>query len=271
MADEGVDPLHLHIRNFSCNPGAPNCYNIHNMKNTSEDNTDYSAICVKQCHGACCDPWWGIINYSVIKKNGPGGEKAFLNELVKGIRIREKRIVNAYVTRETPARHLFTRPQSYDIIVRDIREEANALRLDLILMFAFRCSFLSKDKTCLIHPTITDGPDIRPPQCDKLGTPGIKSGQEGYCRIISVAAGEEGPNAPSIDEAIETGNTTTRRYLSEGSPEMEDAAEKVLARLRAYYRDHPETGRKAMGIKKPGRNDPCHCGSGKKYKKCHGA
>ena len=23
--------------------------------------------------------------------------------------------------------------------------------------------------------------------------------------------------------------------------------------------------------KKPGRNDPCPCGSGKKYKKCHGA
>ena len=22
---------------------------------------------------------------------------------------------------------------------------------------------------------------------------------------------------------------------------------------------------------KIGRNDPCHCGSGKKYKKCHGA
>jgi uncharacterized protein len=21
----------------------------------------------------------------------------------------------------------------------------------------------------------------------------------------------------------------------------------------------------------PGRNDPCYCGSGKKYKKCHGA
>ena len=23
-----------------------------------------------------------------------------------------------------------------------------------------------------------------------------------------------------------------------------------------------------MTDKKPGRNDPCHCGSGKKYKKC---
>jgi uncharacterized protein len=21
----------------------------------------------------------------------------------------------------------------------------------------------------------------------------------------------------------------------------------------------------------PGRNDPCHCGSGRKFKKCHGA
>ena len=26
----------------------------------------------------------------------------------------------------------------------------------------------------------------------------------------------------------------------------------------------PETG------DRPGRNDPCYCGSGKKYKKCHG-
>jgi uncharacterized protein YecA (UPF0149 family) len=23
--------------------------------------------------------------------------------------------------------------------------------------------------------------------------------------------------------------------------------------------------------KAPGRNDPCHCGSGKKYKHCHGS
>jgi len=25
------------------------------------------------------------------------------------------------------------------------------------------------------------------------------------------------------------------------------------------------------GVEKVGRNDPCPCGSGKKYKKCHGA
>jgi len=27
----------------------------------------------------------------------------------------------------------------------------------------------------------------------------------------------------------------------------------------------------APPARKPGRNDPCPCGSGKKYKKCHGA
>ena len=26
-----------------------------------------------------------------------------------------------------------------------------------------------------------------------------------------------------------------------------------------------------MTIPRPGRNEPCHCGSGKKFKKCHGA
>ncbi len=27
----------------------------------------------------------------------------------------------------------------------------------------------------------------------------------------------------------------------------------------------------ARALPKPGRNEPCSCGSGKKYKKCHGA
>ena len=41
--------------------------------------------------------------------------------------------------------------------------------------------------------------------------------------------------------------------------------------LRLYWLDHapkPETRRVQA---RPGRNEPCHCGSGKKYKKCHGA
>ena len=35
-------------------------------------------------------------------------------------------------------------------------------------------------------------------------------------------------------------------------------------------RPAPAAGSTAPGTKKPGRNEPCCCGSGKKYKKCHG-
>jgi len=41
--------------------------------------------------------------------------------------------------------------------------------------------------------------------------------------------------------------------------------------LRLYWLDHaPKPETRHVGPK-PGRNDPCPCGSGKKYKKCHGA
>jgi len=33
----------------------------------------------------------------------------------------------------------------------------------------------------------------------------------------------------------------------------------------------PPGGQPATSAKTVGRNDPCPCGSGKKYKKCHGA
>ncbi len=60
--------------------------------------------------------------------------------------------------------------------------------------------------------------------------------------------------------------------VSQTMNEVHEAAD------RMGYREAPEEARKA-GKKKPikrvekkvGRNDPCPCGSGKKYKKCHGA
>ncbi len=39
---------------------------------------------------------------------------------------------------------------------------------------------------------------------------------------------------------------------------------------RPLQNDHPEPGSPRQGEVKAGRNDPCWCGSGKKYKKCHG-
>ena len=40
--------------------------------------------------------------------------------------------------------------------------------------------------------------------------------------------------------------------------------------LRVYWLDHAPKPTTRRVEAKPGRNDPCPCGSGKKYKKCHG-
>ena len=53
--------------------------------------------------------------------------------------------------------------------------------------------------------------------------------------------------------------------------QLVDEACYAVQDLRVYWLDHapkPETRRVEPT---PGRNDPCPCGSGKKYKKCHGA
>lgn len=63
-------------------------------------------------------------------------------------------------------------------------------------------------------------------------------------------------------------------YWPEGLPERDrliDEALFVVQELRLFWLDQaprPETRRVGPT---PGRNDPCPCGSGRKYKKCHGA
>ena len=47
--------------------------------------------------------------------------------------------------------------------------------------------------------------------------------------------------------------------------------EKELAEIQFVGGESSGTNHPAIASKKPGRNDPCSCGSGKKYKKCHGA
>jgi uncharacterized protein len=68
-----------------------------------------------------------------------------------------------------------------------------------------------------------------------------------------------------------------RAYLAEwteGPPTRDaviDAALFAAQDLRLYWLDHPPRIAPRRVETTPGRNDPCPCGSGKKYKKCHGA
>ncbi len=63
------------------------------------------------------------------------------------------------------------------------------------------------------------------------------------------------------------GATTARRPELEGAPRQEPALAGVTARGRGPAAAAPAP---RPGGKKIGRNEPCHCGSGRKFKKCHG-
>ena len=237
------------------------------MSVESIDKESLSSICVNLCKGACCDPWWGIVEYAVTKHNGLSGLKEFKGELSDGIRKRAERIKSRYVTGENPPRHLFKDPQRCNVTVESIRINGSTLLINLRAMFAFRCVFLSPEKTCLIHPAIINT-DIRPARCSFLGSGGARPGTEGYCRIIDASgSGGEG----DIIRAVELERKTSGRYYSEGFSTVEEAGEKVLEDIRRYCSENaPHLTQTAMVEKAIGRNDPCFCGSGKKYKKCHG-
>jgi uncharacterized protein len=53
--------------------------------------------------------------------------------------------------------------------------------------------------------------------------------------------------------------------------ELVDEACLALQDLRCYWVDHAPRHAPRRVELTPGRNDPCPCGSGKKFKKCHGA
>jgi preprotein translocase subunit SecA len=58
------------------------------------------------------------------------------------------------------------------------------------------------------------------------------------------------------------------RHGSEPAPEEEAPAARPAARPQQQRVSAPPVRREGPKI---GRNDPCPCGSGQKFKKCHGA
>jgi uncharacterized protein len=82
--------------------------------------------------------------------------------------------------------------------------------------------------------------------------------EELAAHIAEVYGPREGEKAPADTPAPDRD-----RLIDEACFAVQD--------LRLWWVDNapkPETRRVAP---QPGRNDPCHCGSGKKFKKCHGA
>ena len=235
----------------------------------------YSRICTDACGGACCDPWWGIISYPLVKADGGANLPAWRKVLLNSIKEREERIRRAYVTREAKPKALFGAPERYNVTIQKISVEGKALVVTLLAMFSFRCRYLGINKECTIHPSLSEdfSRDIRPDQCGFLGVPGIGPGQKGYCSIIYEAGTESGNNnALKVDTAIKKEREVSQNHQKHGVTTAVEATDKVMAEVSEYVKLHPgltehnSTDRNG----KVGRNDPCLCGSGKKYKKCCG-
>ncbi len=235
---------------------------MHLMTSGLKDTQSFSAICVERCGGICCDPWWGIIAFPIVKVGVLSGQ-ALRAEVLKAIKARVQRITDAYRTTDKTA--LFGSPEKYNVVVKNIRSTGTALTIDLIAMFAFRCRFLSADKACSIHPTIT-GRETRPPHCGWLGDPKAMPGQQGFCRIIQAAGSGE---AEAI-KAIEAERLTSAKSLAEGVQTAEEAAGRVAEAVISWCGTNAPELLREERPSAHGRNDPCWCGSGAKFKKCHG-
>jgi len=93
--------------------------------------------------------------------------------------------------------------------------------------------------------------------------------------------------AEMLDQALETlvvlteddtGSPTVNMHREDGPPSVSDdrlnafgAALWAVYDLRQMWRSLGARVEPLRQTAKPGRNDPCPCGSGLKYKKCHGA
>src|SRR5260221_1510449 len=78
---------------------------------------------------------------------------------------------------------------------------------------------------------------------------------------------EESPVAPSQQE-----RAAAQSSIQDFTRNIQRKKEKELAELQFVGGDASSNGghKQAINNNKVGRNDPCPCGSGKKYKKCHG-
>jgi len=96
---------------------------------------------------------------------------------------------------------------------------------------------------------------------------------EGGGQLVGAPEGDEG-GVPHLRPA--GGNGRPPRQIATSVDELEEAIQRKKRRELQQARmagggEQKTVQQVVRGADKVGRNDPCPCGSGKKYKKCHGA
>jgi len=112
------------------------------------------------------------------------------------------------------------------------------------------------------------------------GEPGENGGPDGLSggpRPVLPFSDEDEEDDENEDEEALVAATSEERRAAQSTVEnftrnIQRKKDKEMAELQfAGGSDSSAEKKQAVSAKKAGRNDPCPCGSGKKYKKCHGA
>ena len=110
----------------------------------------------------------------------------------------------------------------------------------------------------------------------QVTTGGGPAGQAQPVLPFSPDGDEEDEDEEDTEEALVGANGEQRRAaqtaVEDFTRNIQRKKDKEMAELQFVGGSGTATEKKqAVSAKKAGRNDPCPCGSGKKYKKCHGA
>jgi preprotein translocase subunit SecA len=93
---------------------------------------------------------------------------------------------------------------------------------------------------------------------------------EMYNRITSILTRAQIPEVQQVQEAAPE-QPTQRQQYTETKQQVEEQLQDPNQRAAAQNDTRAQQPRQPMVKDKlPGRNDPCPCGSGKKFKQCHG-
>jgi preprotein translocase subunit SecA len=82
---------------------------------------------------------------------------------------------------------------------------------------------------------------------------------------------EEGEEEAPRPDPSEQQRLAAKSTMEDFTRNIQRKKEKELAELQFVGGDGSTGPKQVVAGQKVGRNDPCPCGSGKKYKKCHGA
>ncbi len=91
---------------------------------------------------------------------------------------------------------------------------------------------------------------------------------EGYALLATIAATISDANVTAACKPIAPFAREGAASIAETDRALAGTLEQILAALPAEVEDAAGAGMTVRAAKPPGRNDPCFCGSGNKYKKC---